>query len=178
MPGMFDWLFSRKDLFSYPLSIADAASGELLKKYIPEERQYMTGPFYCDRSPDSHYGQFQHAIDFIVKDGSLVYAGKSGTVVDVVEHNTVYGETPEFADTLNYVTIQHDDCLSQYAHLEKNSPSAYGIYKGKHVMRGQVIGVVGKTGWVDAGTNGDHLHFMVFLETKDGFESIPAQFKS
>ncbi len=173
---MFAWLFPKKRAFSYPLNVHDARSGEQLKRYIPEERLYMIGPFHCDRSPNSHAGPFAHAIDFIVKDGSLVYAAKSGTVVDVVEHNTVYGEGPEFADTLNYVTIQHDDCLSQYAHLKKNSPSDYGIYKGKRVMRGQVIGVVGKTGWVDAGANGDHLHFMAFREHAEGFDSIPAQF--
>lgn len=169
--------FTRNTKFSYPLSADDAHTGEPLIHWVPKERLYKLGPFYCDRSPDSHSGNFTHAIDFIVKDGSLVHAARSGVVIDVVENNTEYGETPEYAGFLNYVTIKHDDCLSQYAHLGKNSPSSYGIYKGKHVMRGQVIGIVGKTGWVDSGENGDHLHFMVFKETPGGFESLPVTFQ-
>ena len=174
---MFLDIFCKKTKFSYPLNSADARSGETLKKQIPKERLYKIGYFFCDASPDSHQDQYQHAIDFIVKDGSLVYAARSGRVVDLVETNDSYGPGPEFADKLNYVTIDHGDCLSQYGHLQKGSPSAYGIQTGKQVMRGQVIGIVGKTGWVDFGECGDHLHFMVFVNDENSFHSVQVQFK-
>src|SRR3989338_1959024 len=166
---MFSKLFQRHKKFSYPLDISDAQTGELLKECVPKNRRYGVGPFYCDISPDSHNGPSQHAIDFIVKDGSIVYASRSGRVVDVVETHSTYGRGPTFADKLNYVTIDHGDCLSQYGHLQKGSPSMYGIHTGKQVMRGQVIGIVGKTGWVDYGEQGDHLLFMVFINDKKGF---------
>jgi murein DD-endopeptidase MepM/ murein hydrolase activator NlpD len=169
--------FKKAATFPYPLAVEDAPSGENLKKWVPEGRLYKLGPFYCDKSPHSHKGNFEHAIDFLVMDGSLVYASRSGTVVDVVEDNALYGEGPEYSSHLNYVTIRHDDCLTQYAHLQKKSPSSYGIYPGKQVVRGQTIGIVGKTGWVDFGEYGDHLHFMAFKETSGGFESMPVTFK-
>ncbi len=174
---MFRFFKRTKTKCSYPLDVRDASSGENLKVHVPPDQLYTVGPFYCDTSPGSHAGVFRHAIDFVVKDGSLVHAVKSGIVIDVVEHHTEYGKTADFADKLNYITIQHDNFLTQYAHLKKGSPSTYGIHKGKQVMRGQVIGIVGKTGWVDFGPDGDHLHFMAFIEKKGGFDSIPVQFE-
>lgn len=167
----------RSARFTYPLDIKDAESGRALNEYIPKERRYRVGPFYCDTSPNTHTGAYAHAIDFAVRDGALVYATCSGTITDIVEHNSEYGEGAEYADKLNYVTIDHGDCYSQYAHLKKGSVSAHGLYVGKHVMRAQVIGVVGKTGWVDFGENGDHLHFMVFTGTGENMQSKPVTFK-
>ncbi|MES2225227.1 MAG: M23 family metallopeptidase [Patescibacteria group bacterium] len=117
-------------------------------------------------------------MDFLVKDGTLVYAVKSGTVVEIVESNDVYGPGPDYAQYLNFVTIDHVNCYSQYAHLKKGSPTSYGLYVGKKVVTGQVIGIVGKSGWVDYGENGDHLHFMVFRNVSDGFISLPVEFKT
>lgn len=170
--------FDNKDKIEYPLSKRDAVSGEELMKFVPEERRYRIGPFYCDSTPHSHKGRYEHAIDFLVKDGALVYAVQSGTVIDVVESNEKYGEDPECAKYLNYVTIDHGGRYSQYAHLKKGSPTSYGIYKGKKVVRGQVIGVVGKSGWMDFGENSDHLHFMLFRDVGQSFESLPAHFES
>lgn len=171
------WKFFRREVkFSYPLDPGDAKTGEEFLGKVPKDQLYKIGSFFCDKSPNSHFGPYAHAIDFVVKDGSLVYAARSGRVTDVVEHNEIYGEGPAFADKLNYVTIDHGDCLSQYGHLKKDSPGTYGVHVGKHVMRGQVIGVVGKTGWVDYGEKGDHLHFMVFVNDREGFHSIPARF--
>lgn len=170
--------FLKKDVqFSYPLNTSDAATGEILKEVVPEERLYRLGPFYCDTSPDTHHGRFLNAIDFIVRDGSYVHAARGGILIDVVEEHDVYGDDPSYADSLNYVTIDHEDGLfSQYAHLEKGSVQRQGVYVGKRVVRGQVIGVVGKTGWVNFEDMGDHLHFMVFRELRNSFESVPVTF--
>ena len=162
---------------SYPLAPSDAPSGKELSEQVPPERLYKIGHFYCDKSPHSHNGPYRHAIDLIVKDGTPVYAVKSGTVVDVVESNEKYGPNPSFKEYLNYITIDHGRFYSQYAHLKKGSPSTYGIYKGKKVVLGQIIGTTGKSGWMDFGERGDHLHFMLFRDTNSGFESLPVQFE-
>jgi murein DD-endopeptidase MepM/ murein hydrolase activator NlpD len=181
--GFLRSLFNRSRHVGYPLSFADAKSGEEFADLVPEKHRYRIGPFYCDTSPDSHPGDYQHAIDFLVKDGSLVYSARSGIVTDVIESHDQYGSGPKYSPFLNYVTINHGGYYSQYAHLQKDSPSSYGIQIGKPVVRGQVIGTVGKSGWVDFGERDgeahfiDHLHFMLFRNTHDGFESIPVIFK-
>lgn len=159
-----------------PLLALAASSGKALTVNIPSDRLYKIGPFYCDKSPHSHKGKFEHAIDFIVKDGNLVRAAKAGTIVDIVESNTMYGATEDYAKFVNYVTIDHGSFYSQYAHLERNSPSLFGLHTGKKVVRGQTIGIVGKSGWIDFGSEGDHLHFMLFRTSDRSFESLPAHF--
>ena len=170
--------FSSSPTYSYPLDVQDAPRGEELIQYAPEEVLYRIGPFYCDKSPVSHTGKHIHAIDFLVPDGTLVKASRSGTVLDVVEHHEKYGPDRSFAEFLNYVTVDHGDgYFSQYAHLEKQSPSYYCIKVGKKFMRGQVISAFGKNGWVEYGEHGDHLHFMVFQEEGDSFMSVPVEFE-
>lgn len=176
---LFGKLFTGRNdnYFTYPLDTRDAVTGQPLKTQVPSDRLYKIGPFFCDTSPDSHKGQFANAIDFIVADGVNVYSARSGVVVDIVEHNDKYGPGSEFAGYLNYVTLDHGDCYSQYAHLRKNSVSQFGLRVGKEVMRGQIIGIVGKTGWVDFGDSGDHLHFMVFTGSNNSVVSQPVTFK-
>ncbi len=173
---LFSKIFGAQKRIGYPLSVSDASSGELLQQLVPEDRRYKIGPFYCDSSPHSHTGAYRHAIDFLVKDGTPVYSVRSGTVIEIEESNTLYGSDPEYAKYLNYVTIDHGICYGQYAHLRKGSLTEYGMYVGKKVVRGQVIGAVGKSGWVDFGDNGDHLHFMLFRKMGTSFESLPADF--
>lgn len=163
--------------YAPPLSPADAHLGEVLAQFVPPGRLYRLGLFYCDKSPDSHTDRYSHAVDLLVPDGTLVYASRAGTVVDLVEDNTIYGKGPSFAKYLNYVTIDHHDGFySQYAHLAAASPASYGIHVGKQVVRGQALAKVGKCGWVDFGDNGDHLHFMVFRTDGDSFISVPVTF--
>lgn len=170
-------LFRKELVVAYPLSILDAASGDAILPFVPEEYRYKLGPFNCDLSPMSHTGSSKHAVDFLVKDGTPVYAAKSGTVIDIQESHEIYGTGPEYAKYLNYVTIDHGACYSQYAHLKKGSATNYGLYVGKKVVGGQVIGVVGKSGWVDYEGKGEHLHFMIFRDLGDTFESLPVRFK-
>lgn len=163
--------------FSYPLEEKVAPLGKQFANHFSSERCYRIGPFYCDTSPNTHTGLFAHAIDFLVPDGSKVLATAPGQVIEIIEHNTEYGEGPAFSDKLNYVTIEHENQLySQYAHLKAGSVSMQGLRVGSHVVRGQVIGLVGKTGWVEGGEYGDHLHFMIFKDSPDGASSVPITF--
>jgi murein DD-endopeptidase MepM/ murein hydrolase activator NlpD len=177
--AMFGW-FSKKPQYSLPLAASDAVSAGPLVDAIPIERRYQLGPFVCDTSPVSHQGAFSNAVDFVVADGSLVLAARSGKVVDTVEQHTEYGPDASFAHLLNYVTIDHEDGeFSQYAHLAPGSVSARGLRVGSQVMRGQQIAETGKTGWVEYGEVGDHLHFMVFTQTKaePGFVTLPVNWQ-
>lgn len=173
------WLWSKRGLYALPLDPRDAPRGESLATHTKKDLIYKIGPFFCDKSPISHVAPYEHAIDFLVPDGTLVYAARGGTVIEVVEHNKQYGDGPAYAGYLNYITIDHGDgTFGQYAHLAKNSPTAHGIYVGKKVVRKQLLGEVGKNGWVEGGEYGDHLHFMVFRPQGNSFISIPVLFET
>lgn len=104
-----------------------------------------------------HYG-----IDFSAKEGTNVLAIKSGTVVDIVESNSGWG---------NYMIVKHNDgYYSLYAH-------GNGIFhktKGSSVSAGEPIMESGNSG----NSTGPHLHLQVFsdLGNKSGSTINPVEY--
>jgi murein DD-endopeptidase MepM/ murein hydrolase activator NlpD len=169
-----------KNCYAYPLQIDSSIAkqeGLRLAIGISSNETYHLESFVCARSPQSHIGPFKYAIDFLVPDGTPVIAAYDGEVTEIQEHSDSWGETSEYRDRLNYITIQHENGeFSQYCHLAKDSVSKSGIHLGSRVTRGQQIALVGKTGWTDR----DHLHFIVFKLEKSnrfGFKSLQPQFE-
>ncbi len=183
------WQISESTRLSYgfPVSIKHKAAivaGKDLSKGIPKEQLRKVGPFLTAASPESHIGPFLHAIDFLVPDGVQVLATHQGRIIEVVQDSDEWGDGPEFRDKLNYLTIQHTSLdgsveFSQYCHLAKDSVRACGLKIGSTVNAGQVIAIVGKTGWTDR----DHLHFIVFRndgscgDNPFGFRSLTVKFQ-
>ncbi|MDO4995677.1 MAG: peptidoglycan DD-metalloendopeptidase family protein [Bacilli bacterium] len=78
--------------------------------------------------------------------GSNIFAAESGTVVQ----SSVKWDNGE------YVTIQHDNgYFTMYAHM---CSGCRKVQVGDRVTRGQVIGLMGQTGWA----TGIHVHFSVW----------------
>lgn len=87
-----------------------------------------------------------NAIDIAASCGTPIFASASG---DVIISKT-YGWN---AGAGKYVVIDHPNgTQTLYAHLSKNI-----IFKGWHVVKGQVIGYIGTTGR----STGCHLHFAI-----------------
>ncbi len=151
-----------KHWYFYPVSIGRRealAAGTRLAVGNPPHETYRFGPYVCASSPQSHTGPWRNAIDFLVPDGTPVVAARDGVIIEVQELSDEWGPTQEFANTLNYVTIDHSNGeYSQYCHLAQWSVADFRLTVGSRVKRGQRIGTVGKTGWTDR----DHLHFIVF----------------
>lgn len=77
--------------------------------------------------------------------GSPIYAAKAGTVVKVTTHYSLG----------KYVVIQHENNIyTMYAHL-----SSQKVSPGQTVSRGQVIGLMGSSGF----STGTHLHFSAIV---------------
>ena len=95
-------------------------------------------------------------IDLAFKDGTPVYAAASGTVVFAGCSDSECGETCD--DKCNkrygkYIIISHPDgMMTAYAHLQE-----FKISKGASVKQGDLIGLVGHTGFA----TGAHLHFEI-----------------
>ncbi len=170
-----------KNQYGWPLSVEPQEAktiGDLLAHDISSERVYMLGGYVCTTSPESHRGPYRHAVDFLVLDGTPVFAALDGRVVEVYEHSSTWGPTPDFVEDLNYLTLAHvNGEYSQYCHLAKSSVRASGLCVGMNVQKGQPIALVGKTGWTDR----DHLHFIVFRgfnnESPFKFKSLKVQFE-
>ena len=87
-------------------------------------------------------GRLHRGVDIPAAEGSLIRATNEGLVIYADNEVRGYG---------NLVAILHgDDTRTLYAHLER----AY-VFAGQTVARGEVVGVVGRTGL----TRAPHLHF-------------------
>ena len=96
-----------------------------------------------------------YAWDYKLAEGTPIVAARDGTVIDVVDTNTLGGADPRFQDMANRVVIKHADGLrSVYAHLK---PGGACVRVGERVIRGERIGYSGNTGY----SSGPHLHFAV-----------------
>lgn len=170
-----------REIYRLPLQLTPeeaAIQGSKLVVGVPEKEQYSLAGYCCAKSPMTHRAAFKHAIDFLVQDGTPVLAASSGRVAEIQQHSDQWGSDISFRDKLNYITIQHTPTeFTQYCHVLKNSAHDAGIYVGKEVKAGQVIGVVGKNGITDR----DHLHFIVFRLDQNpspfGFKSLVPRWK-
>lgn len=92
-------------------------------------------------------GRTHTGIDILAPVGTPVYAAKSG-IAFCGNVPTGYGK---------YVMIYHPDGLqTMYGHLSEQS-----AYSGKKVRRGELIGLVGKTGNASNTYMKPHLHFEI-----------------
>jgi len=93
--------------------------------------------------PVLHKWKAHLGVDYAARRGTPVHAAGSGTVIYCARAGS-YG---------NLIKIRHSDGYeTRYAHLKS---FRRGIYRGKHVKKGQVIAYVGTTGR----STGPHLHF-------------------
>jgi murein DD-endopeptidase MepM/ murein hydrolase activator NlpD len=103
----------------------------------------ITSPFGERESPIFHTMEMHTGMDIAADSGTPIYAADSGTVV-LADWKGGYGKC---------VIISHGNGLSTlYGHQSKLLVS-----EGQTVLRGQLIGRVGSTGWA----TGPHLHFEV-----------------
>jgi len=93
--------------------------------------------------PILHKWKAHLGIDYAARRGTPVHAAGSGTISYCARMGS-YG---------NLIKIRHADGYeTRYAHLKS---FRHGIYRGKHVKKGQIIAYVGTTGR----STGPHLHF-------------------
>lgn len=126
--------------------------GESLKKGLlrtPVDGARITSGFGIRLHPLLGYTKMHKGVDFGVPTGTPIMAAGDGTV-EMAGFNGSYG---------NYVRIRHANGFgTAYAHMSR---IGQGIYTGKHVAQGQVIGFVGATGRA----TGPHLHYEVLNGT-------------
>lgn len=115
-------------------------------------------PYKITSEYEYRWGSFHGAIDISGTGyGSPIYAANNGTVYRVGYKATTNG---------NYVVINHNNknYYTAYLHMK----TVY-VKEGQTVARGQQIGEMGNTGWVEPKptaarpTAGTHLHFALYV---------------
>lgn len=108
-------------------------------------------------SSPAHIDWLRHAVDFLAPLGTPIKAALHGTVMRVKDDSEIGGDTQDFDKYGNFIEIKHaNDEVSIYEHIPKGSAR---VKVGDSVKMGEIIAVVGQTGWM--GYLGPHLHFDV-----------------
>ena len=102
----------------------------------------------------------KHAWDYNIPTGHPVVASRSGIVVSVINQSSVGGGDRKWVHDKNEVRIRHSDGTeSVYLHfLRSQDPPRLNEF----VLRGELIGHCGQTGWAW----GPHLHYCVHKDRK------------
>lgn len=112
--------------------------------------------------------QNRHAVDFGADAGTPVRAARDGIVMEVeADHDGTGLDRTTDLGRANFVRIVHaDGSMALYAHLQHGGVR---VRPGQQVAAGQVIGLVGATGFA----TGPHLHFVVQANQGMRLASIP-----
>lgn len=108
--------------------------------------------------PQLHSGFLEHALDFLVPEGTPVLAALAGEVIEVKTDSAEGGYQKKYMGNqyLNWITLKHAQGEhSQYAHIKHHGAL---VKKGDVVCTGDVIGYSGNTGFSTC----PHLHFQVY----------------
>ena len=109
----------------------------------------ITSPYGYRINPIYHYWGLHDGDDFGAACGTPIWAAANGTVLSEY-YSSVWGNRL----FLNLGLINGKNVTVIYNHL-----SAYRSHVGQRVSRGQVVGLVGTTGW----STGCHTHFTVMV---------------
>ena len=111
--------------------------------------------------------KLSHALDFLCRIGTQIFAAQSGKIVWIKDNSKVGGtDRKKYLELGNRIVIKHR--FNEYTAYEHLKYKGVAVKIGQKVKKGQLIGYSGNTGW---STIGPHLHFEVFINpSKDESE--------
>ncbi len=147
---------------SAPLALSDEEYLHTRSLMVPVQGvrpEKVADTYFQDRDGGARTHQ---AVDILAKRNTPVLSVDSGTVLRLTR-NTLGGITI-------YATDPEKRFVFYYAHLDHY---ASGLYEGKPVAQGEVLGYVGTTG--NAPKNTPHLHFQVmrFVDARSWWNGPP-----
>jgi len=135
-------------------------------------------PKVLRKDSPAHTGNLTHALDYIVQEGTAIYAVADGEVVHIKDDSTIGGDDKKYWFDGNRVVVKH--AHQEYSAYEHLRHKGVVVRKGEKVKVGTLIGYSGNTGY----SKGPHLHFEVFKfkkrnpdPEKDEIVCLEVQFK-
>ena len=118
----------------------------------------------------SHSGLDLYSYDFVMPEGTAVFAAREGVVGRVLDGYTGGGRDDGFRNRANAVLVLHEDgSFAEYGHLQPG----ISVEVDQFVAAGDVLGRSGNTGY----SSGPHLHFAVRLrDSPVATRTVPVQF--
>jgi len=120
----------------------------------------------------THIGNLCNSIDFLVPEGTEIYAAAEGEVSSLKDDSNQGGFDPKYWYDGNYVVIKHKGESTGYEHFRYKDVI---VKVGDTVKQGQLIGYSGNTGY----SRGPHLHFEVmefFGSGDEDYVTLKARF--
>ena len=108
------------------------------------------------RESNAHVGNLRHSLDLCAPEGKHIRAALAGKVVWLSTGFKTGKPTKAYTDKGNRIVIAHNN--GEYTAYEHMKYGGVKVRVGQNVVKDQVIGLVGATGWAHA----PHLHFEVF----------------
>jgi len=124
---------------------------------LPAKYKKISSAFGNRTHPVTGKPQFHEGIDIPAPNKTEIYCVADGVVVETGNH---------YANG-KYVLVDHGGgVVTSYAHLH-----TIGVKKGEILKQGEVLGLVGRTGW----TTGNHLDFSLYIKGKavDPMDYLP-----
>lgn len=115
--------------------------------------------------------QNQNSIDFLMPEGTPVYAARDGIVIFVKDDSNRGGPDPAYRPDGNYISILHEDgTFAEYVHLRFRGSR---VKTGDRVRAGDHIAYSGNTGF----STTPHLHFTVKVPAYMRYDTTPTLFR-
>jgi murein DD-endopeptidase MepM/ murein hydrolase activator NlpD len=108
------------------------------------------------RSSSAHVGKYKHSLDFYAPKDTPIRAALEGEVVWIRDNFKVGGASKKYYYFGNRIVLKHKN--NEYSAYEHNKYHSANVKVGQKVRRGQIIALVGSTGW----STRPHVHFEVF----------------
>jgi murein DD-endopeptidase MepM/ murein hydrolase activator NlpD len=114
--------------FKYRWNYGDAGNKSVDTSFVYELPYAIDSAYAVSQG---YFGSFSHqntrALDFLMPEGTPVYAARAGRVASVIQHNWQSCKEPECKEFNNIVVVYHNDgTVAEYLHLQQNSATGAG----------------------------------------------------